>query len=306
MLDDAPREANKIWTTRESFGQDPDKPRNCVDSDNEEEEEDGTINWSRRSSYALLSTDRHSFSSRSSRSHTETGTVRGQPLSLVIPNVSSEGSLNDDTLVDTTNSAEPEDEDDELEERRISIRFSDTRYQITPFDLDAFRESAAIFVQQRHRSQASTTFPTLADPPSPLLSKPRLDTKEGQYNCTRTWSDGSDGASSRRTSLLSEDLDDPRSEYQEIEIVNTQPLLRDEFQLVCAFAFLCSLLDLICFASPGSPESVFPHCKSDEPRKTGQSFCLCRRLRFRFRSSRLAASPWTRTRTNLQRTLTHP
>ena len=240
MLDDAPREANKIWTTRESFGQNPDKPRNWVDSDNEEEEEDGTIDWSKQSSYALPSTDRHSFSSRSSRSHTETGTVRGQPLSLVIPNVSSGGSLNDVTLVDTTNSAEPEDEEDELEERRISIRFSDTRYQITPFDLDAFRASA-IFVQQRHRSQAPTTLPTLADPPSLLLSKPQLDTKEGQYNSTRTrtWSDGSDGTSSRRTSLLSEDLDDPRSEYQEIEVVNRQPLLRDEFRLVYAFAFLC-------------------------------------------------------------------
>ena len=256
MRDDAPSETSNIWTTPEYFGQDPDKPQNRVDSDNDEEEDDeedddGTVNWSKQNSYALPSVDRHSLSSGSSRSHTETGTVRGWPLSLVMPNVSSGDSLNDDTLVDTTNSAEPEDEDDELEERRMSIRFSDPRYQTTPFDLDAFRASA-IFVQQRRRSQAPATLPTVADLPSPPPSALRLDTNGVQYNSTRTrtWSDDSDGKSSRRTSLLSEDLGDSRSECQELEVVNTQPpLLRGEFQLVCAFAFLRLPFspDLLCF-----------------------------------------------------------
>jgi hypothetical protein len=163
--------------------------------------------------------------------------VRGQPLSFIIPNVSSGDSLNDVTLVDTTSSTEPEDEEAELEERRMSIRFSDARYPTTPFDLDAFRAST-IFVQPH--SQAPTTLPTVAAPPSPPPSPPRLDIKDGQCNSTRThaWSDDSDGTSSRRTSLLSEDLGDPRPEYQELEIVNTQPPLTGEFQLVCAFAFL--------------------------------------------------------------------
>jgi len=255
LLDDAPRKTSKVWTTRGSFGLYPDNPPNCVDSDNDEEEdededEDGTINWSKRSSYALPSVECHSLSSGSSPSHTETGTVRGRPLSLDLPNVSSGDSLNDDTLVDTTNSAEPEDEEDELEERRMSMLFSDTDYQTTLFNLDAFRASA-ISVKQRRRSQAPTTLSTVADSPSPPPSIPRLDTQDVQYNNTRTrdWSDDSDGASSRRTSLLSEDLGDPRSEYQELEIVNTQPPLGGEFQLVSAFAFRCSPLnpDLLCF-----------------------------------------------------------
>lgn len=249
MPDGAPRETSSVWITPEHFGQDTDKPQNWVDSDNEEEDEggdeDGTVNWSKQNSYTLPSIDRHSLSSGSSRSHTETGTVRGWALSLVIPNVSSGDSLNDDTLVDTTNSAEPEDEEDELEERRVSIGFSGTHYQTTSFDLDAFRASA-IFVQQRRHSQAPTTLPTVADPPSPP-SALRLDTKDIQYDST--WSDDSDGKSSRRTSLLSEDQGDPRSEYQELEVVNTQPPLRGEFQLVCAFAFVRSLLnpDWRCF-----------------------------------------------------------
>jgi hypothetical protein len=254
LPDDAPRKTSKIWTTREYSSLDPDKPRNWVDSDNDEvededEDEDGTINWSKRNSYALPSIDRHSLSSGSSRSHTETGTVRGRPLSLVIPNASSGDSLNDDTLVDTTNSAEPEDEDDE---RRMSIRFSDAHYQTTSFDLDAFRASV-ISVKQRRRSHAPIILSTVADSPSPPPSILRLDT-EVQYNSTRTraWSDDSDGTSSRRTSLLSEDLGGPRSEYQELEIVNTQPPLRSEFQLVCAFAFLRSSLnpDLLGFPRP--------------------------------------------------------
>ena len=248
---DAPRETSQIWTTPEHFGQDTDKPQNRVDSDNDEEEDededaDGTVNWSKQNSYTFPSIDRHSLSSGSSRSHTETGTVRGWALSLGIPNVSSGDSLNDDTLVDTTNSAEPEDEEDELEERRVSIGFSGTRYQTTSFDLDAFRASA-IFVQQRRHSRAPTTFPTVVDPPSPLPSALRLDTQDVKYDST--WSDDSDGKSSRRTSLLSEDLGDPRSEYQELEFVNTQPPLRDEFQLVCAVAFVRSHLnpDWLCF-----------------------------------------------------------
>ena len=256
MQDDSPRETSKIWTTREYFGQDPDKPQNWADSDNDEEEddeedEDGTVDWSKRNSYALPSVDRHSLNSGSSRSHTETGTVRGWPLSLVMPNVSSGDSLNDDTLVDTTNSAELEDEDDKLEERRMSIRFSDPRYQTAPFDLDAFRASA-MFVQQRRRSQPPLTLPTVADLPSPPPSALRLDTNGVQHNGTRTrtWSDDSDGKSSRRTSLLSDDLGDSRSEYQELEVVNTQPSPRGEFQLVCAFTFLRLPLspDLLCFS----------------------------------------------------------
>lgn len=164
--------------------------------------------------------------------------MRGPPLSLglVIPNVSSEGSLNDDTLVNTSNSPEPEDED-ELEERRMSIRFSDPRYQTTPFDLDTFHASV-ISVKQR-RSQAPTTLPMFAKPPSPPLSISQLDTKVVQYNIDRdrAWSDDSDGTSSRRTSLLSDDPGSPRLEYQELEIVNTQHSLRTEFHLVRAFSF---------------------------------------------------------------------
>lgn len=252
---------SEIWTTREHFGLDQDEPRHWVDSDDDEEGEDededegegDTINRSKRRSYAPPSIDRHSLSSESSLSRTETGTVRGRPLSplsLVIPNVSS-----DDTLVNTSNSsAEPEgaEDEDELEERRMSIRFSDPRYQTTPFDLDAFHASV-ISVKQR-RSQAPTTLSMFAKPPSPLLSISQLDTTQVQYNSNRTraWSDDSDGASSRRTSLLSDDPGSPRSEYQELEIVNTRPSLRTEFHLVCAFSFLCSPLnpDLVRFLRP--------------------------------------------------------
>ena len=165
--------------------------------------------------------------------------MRGRPLTLAIPDVSSGDSLNDDTLVNTSDSAEPEDED-ELDERRMSIRFSDPRYQTTPFDLDAFHASV-ISVKQR-RSQAPTTLSTFVKPPSPPLSISRLDTKEVS-NRTRVWSDHSDGSSSRRTSLLSDDPGSPRSEYQELEVVNTPPSLRTEFYLVCAFSFLRSPLN---------------------------------------------------------------
>ena len=245
-LDNAPRKTSKIWSTREYFGLEQDELRNRVDSGDDEEEgededEEGTINWSKRGSYTPPSIDRHSLSSESSLSYTETGTVRGRPLLLDIPDVSSGDSLNDDTLVDTFNSAEPEDED-ELEERRMSIRFSDPRYQTTPFDLDAFRASA-ISVKQRRRSQATTTLSMFADPPSPLPFIPQLGTKEVQYtsNRARAWSDNSDGASSRRTSLLSDDPGSPRLEYQELEIVNTQPPLGSEFHLVCASIFFAHL-----------------------------------------------------------------
>ena len=66
--------------------------------------------------------------------------MRGRPLSLVVPDVPSGDGLNDDTLVDTTNNAEPE--KDELKERPRSIRFKNPGYQTTPFDLDTFRASA--------------------------------------------------------------------------------------------------------------------------------------------------------------------
>ena len=291
MPDDAPRETSKVRTTPEHFGQDTDKLQNWVDSDNdgeedEDEDEDGTVNWSKQTTYTLPSIDRHSLSSGSSRSHTETGTVRGWALSLVIPTVSSGDSLNDDTLVDTTNSVEPEDEEDEPEERRVSLGFSGTHYQTTSFDLDAFRASA-IFVQQRRHSRAPPIIPTVADPPSPLPSALQLDTKAVQYD--NNWSDDSDGKSSRRTSLLSEDLGDPRSEYQELEIVNTQPPLRDEFQLVCAFAFVHSPLNPDWLSSSGSSEGFFPHCKPDKQNKTGQT--LCQYTRLRLQSPHLATSP---------------
>lgn len=164
--------------------------------------------------------------------------MRGRPLSFIIPNLSSGDSLNDDTLVDTTNSAEPEDEG-ELEERRMSIRFSDPHFQTTPFDLKAFRTSA-ISVKQRRRSQVPTTLSTYVDPPSPPPSIPQLDAQEVQVNgdLTHTWSGDSDGASSRRTSLLSSDPGSPSSEYQELEIVSRQSPRRGEFQLVCPFASL--------------------------------------------------------------------